>query len=61
MTPFLSFVLGKVTVVLSLIHILMGGTSKVDYFLSATLNNDNGQLKQDKNNSFDNVTLNRIS
>lgn len=33
---------------------VMGGTSKVDYFLSATLNNDNGQLKQDKNNSFDN-------
>lgn len=33
---------------------VMGGTSKVDYFLSATLNNDTGQLKQDKNNSFDN-------
>lgn len=31
-----------------------GGTKKVDYFLSATFNNDTGQLKQDKNTSFEN-------
>lgn len=31
-----------------------GGTKKVDYFLSATLNNDNGMLKSDPNNKFDN-------
>lgn len=31
-----------------------GGTQKVDYFLSASLNNDNGMLRSDPNNKFDN-------
>ncbi|MCD7926912.1 MAG: TonB-dependent receptor [Bacteroides sp.] len=31
-----------------------GGTNKVDYFLSASLNNDNGLLRSDPNNKFDN-------
>lgn len=31
-----------------------GGTKKVDYFISASLNNDNGMLKSDPNNKFDN-------
>ena len=31
-----------------------GGTNKVDYFLSASLNNDNGMLRSDPNNKFDN-------
>lgn len=32
----------------------MGGTKKVDYFISASINNDNGMLKKDPNNTFDN-------
>lgn len=31
-----------------------GGTQKVDYFLSASLNNDNGMLRTDPENKFDN-------
>lgn len=31
-----------------------GGTKKVDYFISASINNDNGMLKNDRNNTFDN-------
>lgn len=31
-----------------------GGTSKVDYFISVSLNNDNGMLRSDPNNKFDN-------
>lgn len=31
-----------------------GGTKKVDYFISASINNDNGMLKKDPNNTFDN-------
>ena len=33
---------------------VMGGTKKVDYFISASINNDNGMLKKDPNNTFDN-------
>ena len=31
-----------------------GGTNKMDYFLSASINNDGGMLKSDPNNKFDN-------
>lgn len=33
---------------------VMGGTKKIDYFISASINNDNGMLKKDPNNTFDN-------
>lgn len=32
----------------------MGGIKKVDYFISVFINNDNGMLKKDLNNIFDN-------
>lgn len=31
-----------------------GGTKRMDYFLSASINNDNGMLKNDPNNNFNN-------
>lgn len=31
-----------------------GGTNRMDYFLSASINNDSGMLKSDPNNKFDN-------
>lgn len=33
---------------------ITGGTKKIDYFLSASINNDNGMLKSDPNNKFEN-------
>lgn len=33
---------------------VVGGTKKVDYFISASINNDNGMLRKDPNNTFDN-------
>lgn len=33
---------------------ITGGTKRVDYFMSATVNNDGGMLKKDDKNNFDN-------
>lgn len=33
---------------------VIGGTKKIDYFISASIANDNGMLKKDPNNKFDN-------
>lgn len=50
----MNFLFKKMTINQSANLNVTGGTKKIDYFVSASINNDNGMLKSDPNNKFDN-------